>query len=115
MYQVIVIYGPDEPWWFFDDWQETIKEEFQFEELSAAKAIFFELEHKLALTNEKSNEKTKDSFLIAFWNEGDMEFCEECDEELQQYTGLMLLHNCRPLDDSNQELTEKIFSCRIHE
>ena len=24
MYQVITMYGDNEPWWFFDDWQEDI-------------------------------------------------------------------------------------------
>ncbi len=24
MYQVITMYGDNEPWWFFDDWQRTL-------------------------------------------------------------------------------------------
>lgn len=27
MYQVITMYGDNEPWWFFDDWQEDIVQE----------------------------------------------------------------------------------------
>lgn len=27
MFQVITMYGENEPWWFFEDWQEDIIEE----------------------------------------------------------------------------------------
>ncbi len=30
MYQVITMYGDNEPWWFFEDWQNDIQEETSF-------------------------------------------------------------------------------------
>ncbi|MEG3033136.1 MAG: DUF1033 family protein, partial [Enterococcus sp.] len=30
MYQVVIMYGDNEPWWFFEDWQNDIKEEYAF-------------------------------------------------------------------------------------
>ncbi len=38
MYQVITMYGDNEPWWFFEEWQEDIQETATFEDFDAAVA-----------------------------------------------------------------------------
>ena len=33
MYQVIMMYGDNEPWWFFEDWQRNIQTTATFGDL----------------------------------------------------------------------------------
>lgn len=43
MYQVITMYGDNEPWWFFDDWQEDIVQEKTFDNLTDAETYYVEV------------------------------------------------------------------------
>ena len=91
MYQVITMYGDNEPWWFFDDWQEDIVQEKTFDNLTDAETYYVEVWQKLSQNYTYVN--TKPNYLTAFWNDGEERWCEECDEDLQQYFGLALLEN----------------------
>lgn len=106
MYQVVTMYSENEPWWFFDDWQQDVTETMSFEAFSDAEHYFLE---KYRDYQEKHDElRCKDPYLVAFWNEGDTIYCEDCDDELQAFTGLMLLYNHKKLDDgdnNNHETT----------
>ncbi|ELA03841.1 putative DNA-binding protein [Enterococcus faecalis M7] len=46
MYQVITMYGDNEPWWFFDDWQEDIVQEKTFDNLTDAETYYVEVWQK---------------------------------------------------------------------
>jgi hypothetical protein len=49
----------------------------------------------------------KVTFLSAFWNDGDERWCEECDDDLQQYKGLALLKKYQPIKvESGKEFYE---------
>ena len=37
MYQVITMFGDNEPWWFFEDWEEDIEAEETFESFEEAR------------------------------------------------------------------------------
>ncbi len=89
MYQVVIMYGDNEPWWFFEDWQNDIKEEYTFTDLNAAEQ-FYETKW-LELSPNFTHLKSHPNYQAAFWNERDERWCEECDDYLQQYTGLVLL------------------------
>lgn len=105
MYQVIQMYGDNEPWWFFENWKEDIIEEQNFTDFEEAK-VYFE-ETWLALRESYHYIQDKPNYLAAFWNEGDDRWCEECDDDLQQYMGLALTHNYQPLTiESRKELYE---------
>lgn len=106
MYQVITLYGDNEPWWFFEDWQADIEEEKIFSTLEEAKQYYRIKWQELSLTYAFLN--TKVNYLAAFWNEGDERWCEECDEELQQYKGLALLKDYQAVDlESSIDLQER--------
>lgn len=95
MYQVIVMYGDNEPWWFFDEWQNDIQETFTFDTFEEAQQFY---ENRwVELNQEYSYINAKHNFLTAFWNEGEERWCEECDDDLQQYKGLALLDNYQPV------------------
>lgn len=89
MYQVIKIYGENEPWWFFDDWEKDIVDKSEFEDFNQAKEYFAEMFCELKSQNDHLSEKP--GFLIAFWREGNTHFCEECDDDVQLFHGLMML------------------------
>ncbi|WP_061841404.1 DUF1033 family protein [Tetragenococcus halophilus] len=94
MYQVITMYGDNEPWWFFEDWQNDIQEETSFLSLDDAK--LFQKKWDL-ICNNYTYINSKTNFLSAFWNDGEERWCEECDDDLQQYKGLALLKNYQPI------------------
>lgn len=96
VYQVVKTYGDNEPWWFFEDWQDDITEKQEFSDILAAETYYKEqwglLKAKYPSINAHEN------FLTAFWSEKEMRWCEECDDDLQQYVGLSLLEDFKELD-----------------
>ncbi|MDT2828003.1 MAG: DUF1033 family protein [Enterococcus viikkiensis] len=105
MYQVITMYGDNEPWWFFEEWQADIQETTSFDSLDKAVDYYENRWNELRNTNTYSN--AKQNFLSAFWKEQDERWCEECDDYLQQYWGLALLKDEQPLTvDSRKEFYE---------
>lgn len=105
MYQVITMYGDNEPWWFFEEWQADIQEEMTFSTLEEAQ-LFYRKKWQ-AVYAEYSHIHAKPNYLSAFWNDGDERWCEECDEDLQQYKGLALLKDYQPLTiESEREFYE---------
>lgn len=120
MYQVITMYGDSEPWWFFDDWKKDIEEEKVFDYLKEAEKYYIEQREILLSTYEHVNIKGK--YLSAFWNDGDERWCEDCEEELQQYKGLALLKEYEKISmenqtDSGEKLANKKIknkSCKIN-
>lgn len=93
-WQVILMIGDSEPWWFFPDWEKDITAIYGFDHKTAA------LEKYTSLFNQMRNQyefhKVKKTYTAAFWNDDDLFFCENCDDDLQQYNGLLILHNQKP-------------------
>lgn len=97
MFEVIEMYGDYEPWWFFTGWEKDIQEKKQFSTLETAQNYFSTREKILA--EKYSKERAKDQFLTTFWNEGELRFCQECDDDLQQYKGLLLLKDGHKIEN----------------
>lgn len=103
MYQVITMYGDNEPWWFFEDWKEDITEEQQFDDFEQAEEYF---EKRWgALSQDFTYHHGKKNYMSAFWNDEDERWCEECDDYLQQYWGLALLMNDQPISVESRKET----------
>ena len=110
MYQVIVMYGDNEPWWFFEEWQDDIVEEHEFECLE--EAVTYYLQKWKEISSDYTYTNAKPNYLAAFWNEGDERWCEECDEDLQQYVGLALLKDYQSVSQqSGSDLYEMSNEC----
>lgn len=109
VYQVIVTYSENEPWWFFEEWQEDIVEEKSFETFCSAKKHYDDLFEQLKITYEEN--RVKPPLLAAFWNDGELIYCDDCDEELQAYKGLMLVKDYQKLDDGECEHNETVDNC----
>ncbi|WP_213173275.1 DUF1033 family protein [Enterococcus sp. MMGLQ5-1] len=89
MYQVIEMYGDNEPWWFFEGWKDDIIDSHQFNNL--ADALLFYNRKLLELKSTHEIHKEHVGYLNAFWDHDDDRWCEECEDFLQQYFGLLLL------------------------
>lgn len=104
MYHVTLTYSENEPWWFFEDWQTDIIEEHPFDTFEEAETYFVTCYKKL--TKDYDDSRCKNPYLVAFWNEDELIYCEDCDEDLQAYKGLMLLKDGEKLNDGDNENDE---------
>ncbi|MBF7094939.1 DUF1033 family protein [Streptococcus sp. HF-1907] len=89
MYQVIKMYGDWEPWWFLEDWEDDITEMFEFDDFEEA-LHYFQKEWDIE-RNSLPCFQSKANLLATFWDPKDQRWCEECDEDLQQYHSILLL------------------------
>lgn len=71
--------------------KRTLFKKKTFDNLTDAETYYVEVWQKLSQNYTYVN--TKPNYLTAFWNDGEERWCEECDEDLQQYFGLALLEN----------------------
>ena len=92
MYEVVIVKADYEGWWLFDGWQDDIINRHQFNDiaqmLSGYKAIIEQMK------NDYSSYIQGKYDLCAFFNACEIEFCEECDEDVQIfYTPIMTKNN----------------------
>ena len=95
MYEIFYIKGFEEPWWMFEGWEKDIVEKKTFDDLEKAHAYFEDMAKVLA--EKFSSQKSAGQGAIAFWNDGDLAFCEDCEENLQIYHGLLWICNKKPI------------------
>ncbi|PCS00429.1 hypothetical protein RT41_GL001316 [Lactococcus fujiensis JCM 16395] len=95
----MMMYGTDEPWWFFEGWKEDIISVKEFDNFS--RALKFYKNEWLDMAKKFEKYKSQDDLLSAFWEPQDQIWCEECAGYQQQYHGLALL------EDWHQLPTEK--------
>ncbi|WP_409250947.1 DUF1033 family protein [Bacillus sp. SCS-153A] len=87
-WKIVRTSGETEPWWFFSDWKKDIKEVKEYSNEQEAFEQFIYLVQELH--NKFQHSKTKKN-TAAFWNEDEKIFCEDCDDDLQLYHGLLLM------------------------
>ena len=91
MYRVIEMYGKDEPWWFFDGWEANIVSVQHFDNYYAA--LKYYKRQWLKLADSFPFYKSRSDLMSIFWDAGDLRWCEECGDSVQQYHSLALLEN----------------------
>lgn len=92
MYEVVIIKADYEGWWLFDGWQEDIIKRYKATDLDnlldTYNTIIDEMKHKY------NSHITGKYNIIAFFNACDLEYCEDCEEDMQiYYTPLMTKNN----------------------
>ncbi|OFP27537.1 hypothetical protein HMPREF2997_05365 [Staphylococcus sp. HMSC057C08] len=91
MWIVNIIRADYEGWWLFDDWRDNIYEQFQFEQYEDMLKKYREL---ICLSKMKFDNFIKGKYNIyAFYNNCDMGFCEDCDEDMQIFYSFIVLYN----------------------
>lgn len=88
-YKVLLTYGPDEPWWFFDDWHKLIQQEWYFQTQKEAISKYFMEFKKISQRYDYVLEHPP--YQAAFWNKHEVYYCEPCADYVQYYQGLLLL------------------------
>lgn len=96
MYQVIALYGEYEPWWFFDDWKDDIVSQNDYATFQEASGAYQQIYSELEM--QYPYKETKKSYLTAFWNETEIRYCEDCEDDIQLFHSIMLLKDDRPFE-----------------
>lgn len=104
MYQVIELFGEYEPWWFFEDWRDDIYLEVGYETFQEAVEAYETLYQVYASKYEHC--QTKKQWLTAFWNEDEIRYCEDCEDDVQLYHSILLLENNQPMKEQDVEKKE---------
>ncbi|HLR18339.1 MAG TPA: regulatory protein MsaA [Staphylococcus sp.] len=91
MWTVAKIRADYEGWWLFSDWTDHIVEQYDFETYNEMLK-----QYQSIILNCK---KDFDNYLVgkynihAFYNNCDLGFCEDCDEDLQIFYSFIVLNN----------------------
>lgn len=89
MYQVIKMYGDCEPWWFLDGWEEAIISNHKYDNYEEALRDY---KYQCSCLSKRfSMQKKQGELMVAFWDPSDQQWCDECDEYLQNYHSLLLM------------------------
>lgn len=99
-WKVVRTSGETEPWWFFSDWEKDISEVKEYRNENEAFDQFLSLVQELRKKYQHSKQKKN---TVAFWNEDEKVFCEDCDDDLQLYHGLLLMEGETPKKLSDEE------------
>lgn len=91
MYEVVIVKADYEGWWLFDDWQEDIITRYQFNGIAAMTSGYNAIIDQMK--SEYNNYVQGKYDLYTFFNACEIEFCEECDEDLQIYYTPIMTHN----------------------
>lgn len=88
MWTIKQTYMSYEPWWLFEDWETFVVATYQFKDKQQFINKLNELDHQLLQENDYHKSKGN---MRAYWKKQDTVFCVECDDDLQQFTGLIIL------------------------
>jgi len=92
MFHIVIIKADYEGWWLFDGWQDDITERYTFQNEVEMKFKYDELINDMKKTYH-SFKKGKHE-MVAFFNGCDLEYCDDCGEDIQiYYTPIMLKDN----------------------
>ncbi|WP_335870809.1 DUF1033 family protein [Bacillus sp. 2205SS5-2] len=95
-----------EPWWFFEGWRATISKSDTF--IDKDNALSYFLMRTEELFDRNKNRKAKTYSTLAFWKDEEKIFCEACDDDLQMYTGLILMNGTSIYEWKEEEYEETI-------
>lgn len=87
MYEIIYLKSFSEPWWMLPGWEQDIVQRKKFSSIELANHFKKELGDTL-LIQYPEHQKRGEEFDV-YWKKGDLEFCPDCDEDLQIYHGIM--------------------------
>lgn len=94
MHEVIYMKAEFEPWWMFEEWEEKIVSSKIFVCKIEAQKYWDQLVEQLKGMYPQS--EIRDEAFAAFWREGEIEYCESCDDDMQMYHGILWLENGSP-------------------
>ncbi|AIY05570.1 hypothetical protein Plano_1605 [Planococcus sp. PAMC 21323] len=94
MHEIIYLRTNYEPWWMFEGWEEKVVNRHQFNSTENAQQKLESLKNDF--DRRFSNQQQKDFAFTCYWNAEEVEYCEDCEEDLQIFHGLIWLVNGKP-------------------
>lgn len=95
LYEFIYMKAEFEPWWMFEDWEDSIITRKVSIDINEAKKHLREF---VVDFREKFDfEAVKDECFFTFWSGNEQTFCEACDDHLQIYHGAFILKDGQPV------------------
>ncbi|MEW9501753.1 DUF1033 family protein [Jeotgalibacillus marinus] len=107
MWRIIQLKSDAEPWWFLDGWRDDTVNEWTFNEKEAAFDFYRVIIEEMV--TKYPNVRVKRGTQIAFWCEGELLFCDSCDEDLQLYHGILMMKDEAPFTNEHMTNDEKKF------
>ncbi len=95
MFEVIYMKAEYEPWWMFEEWEETIRSRCSFDNAKGAVAYLEKL--LVELRGKHEFEAMKKDCFYAFWSTHEINYCDGCDDDLQLYHGVILMKDGKPV------------------
>jgi len=83
MYEVVIVRADYEGWWLFEGWQDDIVNRHQYNDDAALTEGYSSIIEQM---KKEYNSYIQGKYdLYAFFNACEIEFCEDCDEDVQIY------------------------------
>ncbi|HSP22411.1 MAG TPA: DUF1033 family protein [Planococcus sp. (in: firmicutes)] len=91
MHEIIYLKSFYEPWWMLEGWEQDIVLRKPFSSIEEANRFKSELMDMLSA--KYPEHKKKGETFDVYWEKGDLEYCPDCEEDLQVYHGVIHLNN----------------------
>lgn len=91
MWKIVTIRADYEGWWLFDDWREKIIKEITCNDYNDMLKEYDALleRYQLKFVNEIIGKHN----IHAFYNNCDIAYCEDCEEDLQIFYSILILND----------------------
>lgn len=95
MHELIYMKAEFEPWWMFEEWKEKVISGKRFDDAEKAGAYYRQMIE--GFKKKYPQWEFRGKAFSAFWREGEIEYCESCDDDMQMYHGILWLENGEPI------------------
>lgn len=91
MYKIVTIRTDYEGWWLFDDWKDYIIKEIECQDYDEMVIQYQNLlnQYQTKFTNELVGKHN----IHAFYNNCDLSYCEDCEEDMQIFYSILILND----------------------
>lgn len=87
MYEIIYVKSFSEPWWMLEGWEQDIIQRDKFSSFELAEQFKIELGKQLRIHYPEHQQRGEE--FDVYWKKGELEYCSDCDEDLQVYHGII--------------------------
>ncbi len=97
-FQVYKVEGFEEPWWFDEDWYKDVVSVHTCATLEEAARLYQDESMKMQKLFPKVRSRVLG--MVAFWQPGQLAWCEPCANDEQVYYSLVIFEDQLPLKDA---------------
>ncbi|MCG1009150.1 DUF1033 family protein [Salinicoccus sp. ID82-1] len=91
MLSIVILKADYEGWWLFEGWQDNIIRQYSYDSEKDMREAYAEVKQQMG---EKFHSSKDGKYrLTAYFNGCELEYCDDCDEDLQIYYTPMMIKN----------------------